>query len=248
MIKQRFGIYSDQRPVDSFGLPWIKREDQLADLDAWLIKLDNKLCLDQNLIEGLAPLCLDFTEGKYAYRLKQTRSLKEPLAKACGLSKGRRPKIIDATAGLAQDSLLLAAMGSEVQMLEQHPLVYGLVFDALQRAKAGPDWFAPIIERLKLWQGSSAEYLDSHCADVVYLDPMYPEHPQAKKAKVKKGMQILRLLSGTETNTEQLFEAAHQAATQRLVVKRPDWAESLSNINPSTRIETKSHHFDIYLK
>jgi 16S rRNA (guanine1516-N2)-methyltransferase len=82
--------------------------------------------------------------------------------------------------------------------------------------------------------------------DCIYLDPMFP--PKRKKsALAKKAMVILRDLLGDDTDKDQLFTAALQAAGKRVVVKSPDDAEPLGG-KPNESFSGKLVRYDIYLK
>ena len=243
------GYFDPQSEANTWGLPHITEPDELANYSAWLYQKDGRLYLDQNQAPDLPALSLDFTAGRTAHRLKQLKHAKLPLAKACGLTKGRRPDIVDATSGLAQDGLLLAAMGSQVILLEQHPLVFVLVADALKRGREhGADWLQTILANIEHQQGNATDYLKTHQSQVVYLDPMYPDRDKASTAQVKKGMQILRGLADCYTDTTALFDAAITSATERVVVKRPVWAKSINNSRPDQVVSMPNHNFDIYLK
>lgn len=247
-MSERLGYFAEDTNSNTWGLPHIQDREQLKTLDAWLYTKDNVLYLDQNLQPDLPPLCLVFDSGRTAHRLKQVKHHKLPLAKACGLSKGRRPEIIDATSGFAQDSLLLAAMGSKVTMLEQHPLIFALAADALLRAsQAKLNWLASILTNIEHYHIDAVTYLESHNTEVVYLDPMYPERNKTTAAQVKKGMQILRSLPSCYKDNDALLQAALAAASHRVVVKRPTWAETITDLQPDTVVTMPNHHFDIYL-
>ena len=240
-----YAVVAEPELAARYDLP-LNTEAQVQQYAFWLQRINGQVSLCQNIDATLKPLSLDFAKGKYAYRLKQVKSQKEPLGKACGLAKSARPTVIDATAGLAQDGLLLAAMGSKVILVEQHPLIHALLADALARAASGPDWLTAIIARVELVHARSEQWLSEHSAEVVYLDPMYPEQGHDKRAKVKKGMQLLRLLPETVTDHKRLFESALSACHNRLVVKRPNWAEPLTHQAPTSTYPIKTHHYDIY--
>jgi 16S rRNA (guanine1516-N2)-methyltransferase len=241
-----FAVVDDEQLADKYQLALID-EHETSNYQAWLFWQAGQLALAQNYLAGLKPLVLDFNAGKTAFRLKQTQHIKEPIGRACGISKGRRPSVVDATAGLAQDGLLLAALGAQVTLIEQHPLLHALISDALDRAAQGPGWLANIIQSVSLVHADARRWLTDNPAQVIYLDPMYPEAGHERSAQVKKPMQILRGLPGTETDTSMLFEIARQSCTERLVVKRPDWAASLTDERPAERLDTRTHHYDIYL-
>lgn len=68
------------------------------------------------------------------------------------------PTAIDATAGLGQDSFLLAAAGFTVYMFEQDPIIAALLEDALNRAQSDPA-LANIVERMHLFAEDSISAL-----------------------------------------------------------------------------------------
>ena len=242
-----YAVVADSTIADRYNLPLLESPPTEGHT-FWLQRIEGALSLCQNIDSGLKPLALDFSTGKVAHRLKQCKSQREPLARACGFTRGRIPTVIDATAGLAQDGLLLAAMGADVTMIEQHPLIHALLDDALARSRSGPEWLQTILRRVTLIHDNSSDWLSSNEAEVVYLDPMYPDSGHQRTAKVKKGMQLLRQLPGTNTDHGALFNAAFSAMTERLVVKRPNWAEALSLQPVHSCYEGKTHHYDIYIK
>ena len=65
-------------------------------------------------------------------RLKRASLKSEMIARACNL--GEKPKLIDATAGLGHDSLLMAHLGAEVTLLERHPILFTLLEDSKNNA------------------------------------------------------------------------------------------------------------------
>lgn len=68
------------------------------------------------------------------------------------------PIAIDATAGLGQDSFLLAAAGFTVYMFERDPIIAALLEDALDRAQSDPA-LANIVERMHLFTEDSVSTL-----------------------------------------------------------------------------------------
>jgi len=196
--------------------------------------------------KNLTPeLQIDFLTGPLGYRLKHRA--KEILTKAVGIKGNYRPTVIDATAGLGRDAVLLAHCGCSVVMLERSPVVAGLLADALGRLNATlPDdkKFA-----LSLVQTDAKIYLqqlaEQDQPDVIYLDPMYPH--RTKSALVKKEMRQLREIVGDDTDSQALLEIALKRAKNRIVVKRPRLAPTLSDLKPSFVITGKTQRFDVYL-
>jgi 16S rRNA (guanine1516-N2)-methyltransferase len=75
---------------------------------------------------------------------------------------------------------------------------------------------------------------------------MFPPRPNT--ALVKKDMQILQQLThGAPTEDAALFELALTCATRRVVVKRPSYAPSLTELKPDFVIMTKQHRFEVFL-
>lgn len=98
-------------------------------------------------------------------RLRGDRLAKELLVRAARVKGGnsagdddahesRRPWAIDMTAGLGEDSLLLAAAGFAVTMYECDPVIAALLRDALRRAAEMPE-LAEIVSRMELAEGDS---------------------------------------------------------------------------------------------
>lgn len=157
--------------------------------------------------------------------------------------------VIDATTGWAQDSLALFRMGYQVTCIERSPVMAELVNDGLQRL-ALKDWvLRRSLQAPKLLVGNAIEILRnvSEPPDCIYLDPMFP--PKRKKsALAKKSMAVLRDILGDDLDREDLFAAAYQAASKRVVVKSPDYAAPLGNNKPEQSFQGKLLRYDVYLK
>lgn len=183
-------------------------------------------------------LVLDFTpEARRRYLAHAGR---DPLIRALG-RRGRR--VVDATAGLGGDSVHLAWIGERVVAIERHPVVAALLADALARAQA-----AGVLEpgSIELVEGEATALLGTlrPRPEVVYLDPMFPPKRRASAA-ARKEMRLLRLLTGDSEDAESLFEAAREAATERVVVKRPDHAPPLVP-KPTVSYGGKLVRYDVY--
>ena len=189
---------------------------------------------------------IDFSSAKATYR--RQHGGKELLLKALG--KAKEPyQIIDATAGLGKDAFVLACAKHRVILMERSPIVATLLADALQRATQVTE-LSEIINRMTLIIGDAKELLSQHSADIVYLDPMFPE--RKKTALVKKEMRILKdLLShdslDADADAEQLLAIARQRARKRVIVKRPLHAPALSDTKPDLCYKGKASRFDVYL-
>ena len=173
------------------------------------------------------------------------------IAKAIGISGKFVPSVLDLTAGLGGDGFVLASLGCTLQLIERNPIVYLLLRDGLDRALVASQEdpkLAQIIQRINLLANESANYLDtlseSDYPDVIYLDPMFPA--RKKSAQVKKEMQALHQIVGSDDDASSVLERALTKAKYRIVVKRPAHSNYLGMIKPSYSLEGKSTRYDIF--
>lgn len=190
---------------------------------------------------------VDFLRGSVGHRLQTSRAQRVLLARAVGLRRGFT-SVVDATAGLGCDALTLAACGCRVTAIERSKVLGALLKDGLARAASGGRlWIRELVDRVTLVVDDARDVLarmNGHSApEVVYLDPMYPE--EGKKALAKKEMRICRRLVGDDSDAAELFEVARNAATRRVVVKRPLRAKPLAPL-PTAQLSSKQIRFDIY--
>lgn len=182
-------------------------------------------------------------------RIKQGALQREMLVKAARVKGVEAPRAVDATAGLGEDSLLLAAAGFTVTLCEADPVIAALLEDALARASAH-EVLGPIVERMHLVAGDSRIALERAGAstgaqpDVVYLDPMFPG--RTKSAAVKKKFQLIHGLERpTEPlDEESLLQAALAARPRKVVIKRPVKGPYLAGVKPSHAITGKAVRYD----
>ena len=225
-------------------------EQALVDDGLYLIVDGDHFYLQQGGQKAPGPVSVDFVHGASAHRRKFGGGKGQSIAKAVGISSAYKPTVLDATAGLGRDAFVLATLGCDVTMIERHPVVYLLLKSGLQCAQSAED-VADIMTRMKLLQGDSIGLLSNWLTenkpqpDIVYLDPMFPDN--TKSAQVKKDMAILQQLhQHTADDSIELFNAAWQAKCQRLVVKRPQKAATLSADKPTFQINGKTCRFDVY--
>ena len=195
----------------------------------------------------LTPVVIDFVGGKLGYRRKYGHAGGEAISRAVGIKKGHRPNIVDATAGWGRDAFVLATMGCRVHMIERSDVIARLLEDALRRAAQDEKIGLLITTKLSLTCGDSRQALQRlpFAPEVIYLDPMFPH--KEKSALVKKDMRILQDVVGPDEDADELLTLSLTLATNRVVVKRPDYANFLGGRKPQTSIKTKKYRFDIYL-
>ena len=184
----------------------------------------------------------DFT--RLLPRLRPDRLGRELLVRAARVRGAEAPTAVDATAGLGEDSLLLAAAGFTVTMFEKDPVIAALLRDALERAANDPQ-LAGVIARMTLVEGDSVAGLCNLALtpDVVFLDPMFPE--RTKSAAVKKKFQLLHHLERPCNNEDELLDAALAARPRKVVIKRPPKGPWLAGAKPSHSIAGKAVRYDV---
>ena len=186
----------------------------------------------------------DFTQ--LLPRLRQDRLARELLVRAARVRGVDEPTAVDATAGLGEDSLLLAAAGFEVTLCERDPVIAALLEDALLRAAAN-ERLAPIVARMHLAPGDALDVLArlDTAPDVVFLDPMFPE--RRRKAATNKKLALFQRLERPCENEEALMQAALAVRPRKVVVKRPLKGPYLASAKPSSSLAGKVVRYDVYV-
>ncbi|WAI11761.1 MAG: class I SAM-dependent methyltransferase [Buchnera aphidicola (Macrosiphum albifrons)] len=189
---------------------------------------------------------VDFTSKKNNYRCFHFKKKNEVLFKVAGIKNSYFPSILDATAGLGNDSFIFSFLGCQVLMIERHPIVAALLKDGLQRGYQDKKIGHWLKKRLHLVINDSSNMLEMPISrpDIIYLDPMYPSHN--KKSLPKKNMQLIRKLIGYNYDSEILLNISRKLAKNRIIVKRPYYAKPLSKDKVNFTITTTKHRFDIY--
>jgi 16S rRNA (guanine1516-N2)-methyltransferase len=183
-----------------------------------------------------------FTDGAYWQRLKKGQH--ERLVKLC--KPARHSAVLDMTAGLLQDSLILARCGYQVTALERNETLYNVAQSALTRFTEETG-YQDTSARIKHLLTEATEWLPDQPYDVVYLDPMFPERD--KSAAVTKEAQLLQQHEhpATTSDEQRLLKKALDIASKRVIVKRPLHAPFLAEQKPSFSDKGKAIRYDIYL-
>jgi len=209
------------------------------------------LVLQARTMHAPGATLVDFSDATLQYRLRTTGK-RQGLGKAVGLDKAAGVKVLDATAGLGRDALVLAHLGCELTLLERNPLVHALLEDGMLRARNDAA-LAPLLTRMQLWHCEAREHFALIRAgkaprpQVICLDPMFP--PRTKSAGVKKDIALLQVLLGNEEDFPGLLAAALECATHRVVVKRPGSGgrEGGAVPPPTFAVPGKAARFDVYV-
>ena len=177
-------------------------------------------------------------------RLKRENLSKELLVRVSKIKNAvGTPTAVDATAGLGEDSLMLAAAGFNVKLYERNPFIAALLKDAVRRA-AKSSGLEEVISRMEVFEADSIEALRHlpERPDVVFLDPMFPE--KDKTALAKKKFQILHRLEMPCKDEKELLDAAVSAMPHKIVIKRPLKGPYLCDKKPSFSLNGKAIRYD----
>ena len=187
-------------------------------------------------------LKLDFLKGTINYRLQRAHHEKH-LKKAIG--KNKEPQLIlDGTAGLLSDTLILLSLGHKVIACEQSKYIYLLISDAVRRAE---DQLGFLENLILVNQNSIDAYLENENIDIVYLDPLFPQ--DKKQLKRSKSIYALRNILNFEkivANDDKLFMKFNELKPKKIILKRPLKSEIIYN-TPNYQVKGKSTRFDIYI-
>jgi len=236
------------------------------DFDILLVLSGPRLCLQQTsrLVAGPSapgvkgrrrtplpgPVGVDFGSENMRHRRRSGHN--ELLGKAVGVSAGRRPGVLDATAGLGRDGFVLADTGCAVTLCERHPVIAAMLAQGLRAALASDDdWLLQVVQRISLHRGDARTLAPEQVAQqqVIYLDPMFPSRD--KSAAVKKEMALFQALlegSAPDGDADDLLCWALGQDVARVVVKRPVRAPYLARRKPSHSLAGKAVRFDVYVR
>lgn len=223
---------SEEIPEGSGGIP---------DLELHLWVDEQGLSLRQ----GDLSLRGDFT--RLSSRLRKNNLLREFLVKGCHIKGNPHPVVLDATAGLGEDSMILASAGFEVHLFEYNPVIGALLMDAMERGMSDPA-LAEGIGRMKAYIGDSRKGMEDpekylgKVPDVILLDPMFPE--RQKSALVKKKFQLLQQLEAPCSQEEELLQSALRSGAQKILIKRPLKGPILAGKKPSYSLQGKAIRYD----
>ena len=226
--------------------PLSARAIQAAEQAGLLLLRDEK---GLYLTDGKLQVRGDFTQ--LLPRLRPGNLNGELIVKAARTKRATQvlPFAIDATAGLGEDSILLAAASFRVILYENDPVIAALLRDALRRATDDPD-LAAVVSRMELREEDSIaalrrDHREQEVPEVIFLDPMFPE--RQKSALVKKKFQLLQRLESPCTDEEELLAAALTANPRKILVKRPLKGPWLAGVKPAYSLSGKAVRIDVLL-
>lgn len=186
--------------------------------------------------EGGYSVRVDVAQGPMARRLHTARRT-DPLPRAIGLNRRSTVSVVDATAGLGRDAMVLAHLGCAVRAVEKVPALCALLLLAVEDLGAEIE---VVMADSTRWL---AELTPDQAPDVVYLDPMFSD---PGRSQVKKEMQACRSLAHHELDEVALLAAARQVARDRVVVKRHPHNDAIA-ADVSHAVTSERVRFDVYL-
>ena len=227
-----------KRLADHLGVPFYTGEEEIRGLSMVLFLDDTGL----TLVSGSLSLKGDFR--RMLRRITGGRLDHELLVKAARRKNfGPSPRAVDATAGLGEDSVILAAAGFHVTLCEYNPVTAALLKDAHARALEDPE-LCVVAGRMEVVETDSVSYLASlrESPDLILLDPMFPA--RQKNALTVKKLQLLQKLEKPCAGEEDLLNAAIQAGPEKIIIKRPLKGPYLAGRKPGYSIEGKTIRYD----
>jgi 16S rRNA (guanine1516-N2)-methyltransferase len=240
-----------ERLASELGVALVSSDSPLAGMPgllAVLVVADGSLRLQQTGPGAPGPVTVGFEDAAMRHRRQSGHN--EMLGRAVGVGRKAALAVLDATAGLGRDAFVLADLGCRVRMCEREPLLAVMLRWALARAAGGADpWVASVASRIELRPGDARELsrADIAEADVIYLDPMFPQ--RAKHAAIKKEMALLQRIFSRgcrEDDSSQLLTWALDQPVTRVAVKRPLRAPWLGDRRPTHALRGRAVRYDIY--
>lgn len=225
--------------------------DKIKQLNDDLKSSGLQLCLEADalcLTDGKLSMKGDFSE--MASRLKYNNLTHELVVKAAKIKSIDRPlNILDATAGMGEDSLLLAAAGHNVTLYEYDPVIAALLRNTLERALSDQN-LGETASRMKLVEGDSIKAMQliatqGEAPDVILLDPMFPQ--RQKSGLIKKKFQLLQQLESPCSNEEEMLEAALNSGAKKVIIKRPAKGPFLGGRKPDYSLDGKAVRYDCHI-
>ena len=189
------------------------------------------------------PLTIEFS--RLERRLRQAGRRSELLVQAVKPRQGL--KVMDCTAGLGTDALILAYLGCEVVLVERSRVIASLLDDAIARARTYPS-LTSAAGRMRLICTEAASMIENNpLPDLIYLDPMFPVKDGT--ARVKGGMQLLQKFLGPDRDCLELLESVLESGVSKTVLKRPprdsEWSPPR---RPDQVLESRNAKFEVYLQ
>lgn len=131
---------------------------------------------------------------------------------------GAAPKtVLDATMGLASDSLVMSYAGHAVTALESQPLIHFMVSQGLQTFRTGQADIDAAMRRIVTVQTEALAYLTQQpdqSVDVIYFDPMFSE-----AIAESQNLSGLERLANPDRFSLEMLAQAKRVAREAIIIK-----------------------------
>lgn len=216
--------------LDAYGI-------QNVENSKWLLtqsKIGNWIIVDSDKRK----LEIDFDSNKHDYN-RNHKGSGELIARSLGIKEDIKT-VVDLSAGLGIDAVLLAQIGFKVVSVERCPILIFLLHEAQKKTQR-----KEIKEITWILSDSRIFLTDYKIKEPTscYFDPMYPE--KKKTALPRQEMVIFRELVGTDGDADSTLKLAVKKGFVRTSVKRPVKAEVLLEA-PDFQLASKLVRFDVY--
>lgn len=204
-------IAEAKRLAQDWGLPYLERKKySIRSLigdgqGALVVYQDNLIYCDRSGVE------LSFHPDTAILRIKADR---DPLLELIGPTP---KKILDATMGLATDSLVIAAGGHQVTALESEWLTHLVISRGLETFETS---FLPLklaIDSIQTVWSDHLSFLrqqEDQSFDVVYFDPMF-----SNKISESKNLEGITPLANPAPLSREVLEEAKRVAREKIILK-----------------------------
>ena len=184
----------------------------------WLIEKNDKLEIE--FAENWNNVVIDFIKIFTLLRSGRTKPYSNPLKNALGKSA---KSVIDLSCGMGVDAVNMLFFGHKIVALERDPLIYCLLWDALERAKQDSNYGSLFEQGFSLFHVDAKDFLTTeNCQNrTIYYDPMFVEQDK-KKSLSSKQMQFISYCVGADTDQEDVINLCLDSAAKWLIIKRPD--------------------------
>lgn len=131
---------------------------------------------------------------------------------------GKSPKtILDATMGLASDSLVMAAVGNQVTALESQDVIFQVVSRGLTSYQTDDKQLEKAMRSIKTIKSDSLSFLKAQADnsfDIIYADPMFSE-----TIKESENLEAIKPLANGSRLTEEWLNEAKRVAREKIIIK-----------------------------
>ena len=188
-----------------------------------------------------------FLDPTFKRRIEQSPQQKDLLRDALGDLKGKKLRILDATAGLCRDALRLAYWGHEVWACEREKKLSQEILNALKEAQHD-DFYKSWIHKLHYIPQSTEDFLNEFKGlsfEIIIIDPMFAI--EGRKSLPKKELQILQEKVSNEDNAEELLSFCWKFKAQKIILKRPLKATYIGPRKPTHSYKGRAHRWDVFV-